>query len=209
MGAIFVPMIKPNICWKYSPSSVIKLLFKTRSKCLMIKWAFGITFWKSKHSCLMLLMASSTGMFVYELLKSMVNRKMFFIEMADFQKFNKTQTVIKNGIEFRIKFLQKMSDEYRSWSKNLFVTSNNRTPHWRIFKNFPNNVKVWYNILSFAILFIKKVSISVFESFKYIETSNNCLLHSLITSDLSAFTGPRFLSVSMMMWILFFSVTNL
>jgi len=62
-----------------------------------------------------------------------------------------------------------MSDEYRSWSKNLFVTSNNRTPHWRIFKNFPNNVKVWYNILSFAILFIKKVSISVFESFKYVE----------------------------------------
>ena len=102
-----------------------------------------------------------------------------------------------------------MSDEYRSWSKNPFVSSNNRTPHWRIFKNFPNNVKVWYNILSFAILFIKKVSISVFESFKYVETSNNCLLHSLITSDLSAFAGPRFLSVSLMTWILFFSVTNL
>ena len=94
----------------------------------------------------MLFIASSTGMFVYKLLKSIVNKGVY-IEMTDFQKFNKTQTVIKNGIEFRIKFLQKMSDEYRSWSKNLFVTSNNRTPHWRIFKNFPNNVKVWYCIV--------------------------------------------------------------
>ena len=34
--------------------------------------------------------------------------------------------------------------------------------------------------------------------------SNNCPPHSLITSDLSAFVGPRFLSVSLMMWILFF-----
>ena len=77
MGATFVPIIKPNICWKYSPSKVIKLLFKTKSKSSMMKWAFGMTFWNSKHNCLMLFIASSTGMFVYKLLKSMVNRKQF------------------------------------------------------------------------------------------------------------------------------------
>ena len=36
-----------------------------------------------------------------------------------------------------------MSDEYRSWSKNPFISSENGTPDWRIFLNFPNDVKVW------------------------------------------------------------------
>ena len=91
----------------------------------------------------MLFIVPSTGMFVYKLLKSTVNKKQFIIEALEFQKFNKTQVVIENGIKFIIRFLQKMSDEYRGWCKNPFVFSDNRTPHWRIFKNFPNNVEVW------------------------------------------------------------------
>ena len=46
-------------------------------------------------------------MFVYKLLKSMVNKKQFIIEALEFQKFNKTQVVIENGIKFIIRFLQK------------------------------------------------------------------------------------------------------
>ena len=56
-------------------------------------------------------------MFVYKLLKSMVNKKQFIIEALEFQKFNKTQVVIENGIKFTIRFLRKMSDEYRGWCK--------------------------------------------------------------------------------------------
>ena len=40
-----------------------------------------------------------------------------------------------------------MSGEYRCWSKNPFVTRNNGMSDWRIFENFPYNVKVWYNIV--------------------------------------------------------------
>ena len=130
-----------------------------------------------------------------------------------------------------------MPDEYRCWSKNPFVSSNNGTSNWWIFENFPNDVKMWNDIivdvgqqkflfflraisqiemvfdnhLKFRNASDKKVSISVFESFKYIETPNNCRLHLLIMLDLSAFAGPNFLSVSLMTWILFkkISVTNL
>ena len=56
----------------------------------------------------------------------------------------------------------------------------------------------------FSTFFNKKVCISFLDSFKYVITSNNCLLHSLITSDLSVFAGPRFLSVSLTTWTLLF-----
>ena len=78
MGATFVSIIKPNICWKYLPSNTIRLLFKTKSSSSMMKWALSMTFWKSKQSFLMLFIASLTGMFVYKLLKSIVNKKQFF-----------------------------------------------------------------------------------------------------------------------------------
>ena len=41
-----------------------------------------------------------------------------------------------------------MPDEYGCWSKNPFVSSNNGTSDWRIFKKFPNNVNVWYYVVA-------------------------------------------------------------
>ena len=125
-----------------------------------------------------------------------------------------------------------MPYKYRCWSKNPFVARNNGTPYWRIFENFPDDVKVWYNIVvdvghkkfffflrtvsqievifnrfqSASILLSKNVPISSLANFRYVATSYNCLLHSLIMSYLSVFAGPRFLSVSLMTWIRFFSV---
>ena len=40
-----------------------------------------------------------------------------------------------------------MPDKYRCWSKNPFVSSNNGTSNWWIFENFPNDVKMWNDII--------------------------------------------------------------
>ena len=40
-----------------------------------------------------------------------------------------------------------MPDKYGCWSKNPCITSNNGTTNWSIFKNFPNDVKVWYYVV--------------------------------------------------------------
>ena len=72
--SIFI-VLRPKKCWKYSPSNIITLLDKTNSSNSMIKCTFGITFWNWKHKFWIHLIASSTGMFVYKLLKSIVNKK--------------------------------------------------------------------------------------------------------------------------------------
>ena len=60
----------------------------------------------------MLFIVSSTGIFVYKLFE-VDNQKTVFIDALDSKKFNKAQVVIENGIKFTIRFLRKMSDEYR------------------------------------------------------------------------------------------------
>ena len=127
-----------------------------------------------------------------------------------------------------------MTNKYRSWCQNPIVTSTDRSSNYGIFKNFPNDVKVWHDVVVdvrqqkffFFLQTVSQIEMTVYciteccnaffinsfisskDSFEYVVTSYNCLFHSLITSDLSAFAGPRFLSVSLMTWTRFFSVTK-
>ena len=80
----------------------------------------------------MLFIEPSTGMFEPKLFE-VDNQKTVLSKRWNSKKFNEPQVVIENGIKFTIRFLRKMSDEYRGWSKNPFVSSDNRTPRWRIF----------------------------------------------------------------------------
>ena len=97
IGATFVPIITPKICWKYSPSNDIRLFFKINSKSSIINLnsAFGMTFWYSQTSCLIVSIASSTGMLVYKLLKSIVNKKHFLLNLFSSKIFTKLKLSVK------------------------------------------------------------------------------------------------------------------
>ena len=123
-----------------------------------------------------------------------------------------------------------MTHKNWSWGYYPIITCHNWSPYNRIFKNFPNYIKVW-NIkyihfwqqkfcLFFSIAFFVHVIFhcpfwvyfcmsemidfkSSSENFKYVLIFNNCLAHSKTTSFLSASAAPMFLSVSIITILLF------
>ena len=80
MGARFVPITIPIICMKNSSWNFMIAPFKTISINSKIRCALGITFWYLKNNLFMSSIASLTEILVYELLKSIVNKKLSYFQ---------------------------------------------------------------------------------------------------------------------------------
>ena len=119
IGAMFVPMIKLKICWKYLPWNSIKPFSNTISNKSVMNSAFEIMSLYSNTYSFINSIACLPGMSVYRLLKSTVKGKrlgqtfpfpFFFNETTASLKLKRTwRRILSNSVR-RISKLEKVSN---------------------------------------------------------------------------------------------------